>query len=102
MTEYVLKKDYESYKEKVNSKIEESEIRYATLEANFYYMEVKKFRIYRINNLTNPPSLMMATPIGEQKSIDESIKEDEKSIEEEKADDIKEILDDENNFETKK
>ncbi|HAV89753.1 MAG TPA: hypothetical protein DCW44_00525 [Eubacterium sp.] len=70
--------------------------------ANFYYMEVKKFRIYRINNLTNPPSLMMATPIGEQKSIDESIKEDEKSIEEEKADDIKEILDDENNFETKK
>jgi flagellar capping protein FliD len=39
MTEYVLKKDYESYKEKVNSKIEESEIRYATLEANLKHMQ---------------------------------------------------------------
>lgn len=28
---------------------------------NMYYFEVKKFRIYKVNNLTNPPSLMMAT-----------------------------------------
>ena len=28
---------------------------------NFYYFEVKSFKIYRVNNLTNPPTLMMAT-----------------------------------------
>ncbi len=28
---------------------------------NFYYFEVKSFKIYRVNNLTTPPTLMMAT-----------------------------------------
>ena len=39
MTEYVLKKDYESFKEKMNNKIEESEIKYVTLEANLKHMQ---------------------------------------------------------------
>ncbi len=39
MTEYVLKKDYDSFKEKVNEKIEESEIKYVSLEANLKHMQ---------------------------------------------------------------
>ena len=39
MTEYVLKKDYETFKEKMNSKIEESEIKYVSLEANLKHMQ---------------------------------------------------------------
>jgi chaperonin cofactor prefoldin len=39
MNEYVLKKDFENFKEKINSKIEESEIRYATLETNLKHIQ---------------------------------------------------------------
>lgn len=39
MTEYVLKKEYDSFKEKINEKIEESEIKYVTLETNLKHMQ---------------------------------------------------------------
>jgi chaperonin cofactor prefoldin len=39
MNEYVLKKDFENFKEKINNKIEESEIRYATLETNLKHIQ---------------------------------------------------------------
>jgi chaperonin cofactor prefoldin len=39
MTEYVVKKDYESFKEKIESKIEDSEIKYATLETSIKHMQ---------------------------------------------------------------
>ena len=39
MTEYVVKKDYEAFKEKIESKIEDSEIKYATLETSIKHMQ---------------------------------------------------------------
>lgn len=39
MNEYVLKKDFEDFKEKINNKIEDAEIRYATLETNLKHIQ---------------------------------------------------------------
>lgn len=39
MTEYVVKSDFENFKEKMESKIEDSEIKYATLDTSLKHMQ---------------------------------------------------------------
>jgi len=58
---------------------------------NFYYFEVKKFRIYKVNNLTTPPTLMMPTnETTEETKVTEETKTTE-PIEDEKTEETKEV-----------